>query len=311
MSTCILSKRWKYVSNSISTLDFRKWRTQKPFSEEGKLETKSFKNFLDTVLFLHEKPNIQKFYLDLNEDFDESQVFMFAWHSRTSSIFPLSFFTCDSLTLLDLSFDSDVVGKFIVPNTLYFPKLKILRLVSFQFVNEITSTRKFFSNCPILEELSLTYCDMFEGLCIANPALKHLVIINCGLTESTVEIYAPNLLTISYIAVAADDFRLSSFPSLEEAKIKFDLRDCDEYDILNEVFVKIFEIFSSAKLLKICAESFLVCLITLDDSLHLLCCCGNNQYGTVVVSVLSWYGLSESQPVVYSLCFIFLLLGSK
>ncbi|RZC88518.1 hypothetical protein C5167_016379 [Papaver somniferum] len=102
---------------------------------------------------------------------------------------------------------------------------------------------------------------MFEGLCIANPALKHLVIINCGLTESTVEIYAPNLLTISYIAVAADDFRLSSFPSLEEAKIKFDLRDCDEYDILNEVFVKIFEIFSSAKLLKICAESFLGCKI--------------------------------------------------
>ncbi|XP_026416434.1 putative F-box/LRR-repeat protein At5g41630 [Papaver somniferum] len=200
MSTCILSKRWKYVSNSISTLDFRKWRTQKPFSEEGKLETKSFKNFLDTVVFLHEKPNIQKFYLDLNEDFDESQVFrwvsniikrkveefyLYMTYSRTSCIFPLSFFTYDSLTLLDLSFDNDVV-------------------------------------------------------------------------EATVEIYAPNLLTISYIAVATNDFPLSSFPSLEEAKIRFDLRDCDEYDILNEVCVKIFEKFSSAKLLKICAELFLV-----------------------------------------------------
>ncbi|KAI3832422.1 hypothetical protein MKX03_020656 [Papaver bracteatum] len=268
MSTCILSKRWKYVSNSIPTLDFRKWQTEKYFSN-----AKSFKNFLDTVLFLHEKPNIQKFYLDLYEDFDESQVYRWItsiiklkvkeiylqmeYSTSTSYIFPLSFFTCDSLTLLDLCFDDDV-GKFIIPSTVYFPKLKILRLKSLQFVDDITSARKLFSNCPILEELGLTYCEMFERLCIANPALKHLAITDCELTESTVEISAPNLLTISYEGGPAADFLLSSFPSLVEADVNFDIHELDEDDYLDEGFVKIFEKLSSAKHLKIHADLFLV-----------------------------------------------------
>ncbi|KAI3836611.1 hypothetical protein MKW92_028686, partial [Papaver armeniacum] len=120
MSTCILSKRWKYVSNSIPILDFREWRTQYGAGKQEKLEMKCFKNFMDTVLYLHEKPNIQKVYLDLDERFDESRVNRWIStiikrkveefcldmiYSSTSSIFPLSFFTCDSLTLLDLSFD--------------------------------------------------------------------------------------------------------------------------------------------------------------------------------------------------------------
>ncbi|XP_026416571.1 F-box/LRR-repeat protein At4g14103-like [Papaver somniferum] len=283
MSTCILSKRWKYVSNSIPTLDLRKWKTQKPFSEEGKMETKSFKKFLDTVLFLHEKPSIKKLYLDLDEDFDESQVsrwisniikrkveefYLHMIYSRIFCTIPLSFFTCDSLTLLDLRCNEDGVGKFIIPknpNTVYFPKLKILQLQSLQFLDEITSTRKFFSNCPILEELSLTDCEMSERLCIANPTLKHLVITHCRLLESTVEIYAPNLLTISYIAEPAEDYLLSIFPSLVEANIKIDTEDFSQYDHPIEVFVKIFENLSSAKLLRICADSFM--------------------YGTFVVSV--------------------------
>ncbi|XP_026410536.1 F-box protein At4g09920-like [Papaver somniferum] len=278
--TCILSKIWKYVSNSIPTLDLRKWKTQKPFREEGNMETKSFKKFLDTVLFLHEKPSIQKFYLDLDEDFDKSQVsrwisniikckveefYLHMIYSRIFCTIPLSFFTCDSLTLLDLRCNKDGVGKFIIPNnpnTVYFPKLEILWLQSLQFLYEITSTRKFFSNCPILEELSLNGCEMSERLCIANPTLKHLAITHCRLLESTVEIYAPKLLTISYIAEPAEDYILSSFPSLVEANIKIDLKDFSQYDHPIEVFVKIFEKLSSAKFLRICADSFLSVKIT-------------------------------------------------
>ncbi|XP_026453078.1 uncharacterized protein LOC113353806 [Papaver somniferum] len=217
-------------------------------------------------------------------------------YSRTFCTIPLSFFTCDSLTLLDLRCNEDGVGKFIIPknpNTIYFTKLKILRLQSHQFLDVITSTRKFFSNCPILEELSLTYYEIAERLCIANPTLKHLAITHCRLLESTVEIYAPNLLTISYIAEPAEDYLLSSFPSLVEDNIKFNIEDFSEYNHPIEVFVKIFEKLSSAKLFRICADSFLVCVIILDDSLHLLCCCENNQYDAFVVSVLFCLNLNQ------------------
>ncbi|XP_026417283.1 F-box/LRR-repeat protein At4g14096-like [Papaver somniferum] len=183
-------------------------------------------------------------------------------YSSTSFIFPLSFFTYDSLILLDLRFDLAVIAKFIIPNTIYFPNLKILRLESLQFLNEITSTRKFFSNCPILEKLSLTFCDIFERLRIGHPTLKHLAITYCGFTESTVEIDAPILLTISYTGEPATDFLLGSFPSLVEATVNLNIQDFEEYDDPNKVFVKIFEELSSEKLLKICADSFLSVKIT-------------------------------------------------
>lgn len=74
MSTCILSKRWNYVSNSIPTLDFREWRGTNVTIEEERLHTQEFMNFLDTVLYHHEKPNIKKFYLLWDHHFDESRV---------------------------------------------------------------------------------------------------------------------------------------------------------------------------------------------------------------------------------------------
>ncbi|KAI3901864.1 hypothetical protein MKW92_035316 [Papaver armeniacum] len=43
MSTCILSKRWKYLSNSISTLDFRNWRVDTIINKEE--ETRRFVDF--------------------------------------------------------------------------------------------------------------------------------------------------------------------------------------------------------------------------------------------------------------------------
>ncbi|KAI3843065.1 hypothetical protein MKX03_018320 [Papaver bracteatum] len=180
------------------TLDFRYWRTGKGTKKQKLLETKCFMNFMDTVLFLHEKPNIQKFYLDLDEVSDEPRVnrwisilmkrkveafCLYLNCSSTSSIFPLSFFTCDSLTLLDLCFDMRSSGKLIIPNTVYFPKLKILRLSYLSFADE-TSTRKLFSNCSMLEELRLSDCSLPEGLCIVNPTLKHLFINSCSFSKS-------------------------------------------------------------------------------------------------------------------------------
>ncbi|KAI3968425.1 hypothetical protein MKW92_012689, partial [Papaver armeniacum] len=99
---------------------------------------------------------------------------------------------------------------------------------------------------------------MSEGLCIVNPALKHLSISSCRiLNNSSVEISAPNLLTITYRGKLPPDFVLDSFPSLVEAVVDFYIDDDKEYDYLGKVFFKFFEKLSSAKLLKICTYSFL------------------------------------------------------
>ncbi|KAI3931690.1 hypothetical protein MKW92_037838 [Papaver armeniacum] len=72
LSTCILSKRWKYISNSVPSLDFREWQTH--LEEDCALHAQNIMNFLDTVLFVHEKPKIQKFLLNVGESFDETRV---------------------------------------------------------------------------------------------------------------------------------------------------------------------------------------------------------------------------------------------
>lgn len=230
LSTCILSKRWKYLSDSIPTLDFRHWRVCNRIEEEKLQETKRFVNLLDRVLCLHEKPKIQKFCLSWDEHFDESRVnnwiaivvkrkveeLFLSKGSTTPFIFPLSLFTCDSLIVLDLA-----MTRLNVPNKVHFPRLKLLRLRRIDFVNGFL-LKQLVSNCPILEELSLICCGGLrsEVLCIANLALKNLYISYCNFEESTtVKICTPNLSSISYGKQVPADFVIDSFPSLVEADI--------------------------------------------------------------------------------------------
>ncbi|KAI3890383.1 hypothetical protein MKX03_028205 [Papaver bracteatum] len=89
--------------------------------------------------------------------------------------FTLSFFTCDSLIMLNLEY----YGILNLPNTISFPRLKILRLTSIDFVNE-NLTGELFSNCPILEELKFFDCRFqdLKVLCITSFTLKRLSIID-------------------------------------------------------------------------------------------------------------------------------------
>ncbi|KAI3849475.1 hypothetical protein MKX03_033767 [Papaver bracteatum] len=167
----------------------------------------------------------------------------------TSSILPLSFFTCDSLNLLDLRFGIRTVTKFIIPNTVYFPKLKILRLECLSFVDG-TSPNKLFSNCPILEELSLRFCAGFQNevLWIANPTLKQLYIGYCCFGESAVKICAPNLSTMILRQMRPDDFVVDSFSSLVEADINL--------LYVSKFPIKLFKKLSNVKLLKMSGVCF-------------------------------------------------------
>ncbi|KAI3845096.1 hypothetical protein MKX03_032443 [Papaver bracteatum] len=189
-------------------------------------------NFVDIVLFVHEKPKIQKLFLSVCESIDEIRVnrwfktvlkrkveeLVLSVASEETFIFPLSFFTCDSLVVLDLEYN----GNLSLPNTIYFPRIKILRFTCIEFVNE-DLTGGLFSNCPILEELSLSECGFndFIFLCITSPSLKHLSILSCWLSDQILKVFTPNLMTIKYAAEIPADFVLDSFQSLVEADIEF------------------------------------------------------------------------------------------
>ncbi|KAI3957278.1 hypothetical protein MKW92_006267 [Papaver armeniacum] len=204
-------------------------------------------NFLDTVLFVHEKPKIQKFLFTVGESFGETRVnrwfrtvikrkveeLVISITPEKPFIFPLSFFTCDSLVVLDLEYD----GILNLPNTISFPRIKILRLTYIDFVNE-NLTGELFSNCPILEELSLSDCDFpnFKVLCITSPTLKHLSITNCTLLHQTLKVFAPNLLTIFEA-----DIQISNDQDLER-----------KYAPL----IKLYQKLSNVKLLKASGSSF-------------------------------------------------------
>ncbi|XP_026405489.1 F-box/LRR-repeat protein At3g59210-like isoform X1 [Papaver somniferum] len=138
-----------------------------------------------------------------------------------------------------------------------FPRLKLLWLRKMDFVDGIL-TNKLLSNCPILEELSLIQCGGLkcEALCIANFALKKLHIRSCDFGESTLKIYAPNLTAISYEGELPANFVFGSFLSLVEADN--DVHNYREISAKTVVLIKLFELLSKVKILKMSGHSFLV-----------------------------------------------------
>ncbi|OVA09210.1 F-box domain [Macleaya cordata] len=235
--TSILSTRWRSVWVSIPILDFRKWRshtTSTATVEDYDLENEIFMNFLDRILNLGDMPNIQKFYLHSEIHFDESRVN--AWISSVirrkvqelnvslygDNLLPPCFFTCESLTMLDLNLDAVLY----LPESISFPRLKFVRLTFIQFIDE-NLTQQFFSSCPVLEELIMAYCSWINMnvVSISAPTLKCLffdvpsVDGSDALDNCRVKINAPSLLSLRYCECVAKDYVLPSFPSLVNAEI--------------------------------------------------------------------------------------------
>ncbi|KAI3950626.1 hypothetical protein MKW92_006674, partial [Papaver armeniacum] len=223
-------------------------------------------DFLDTVLYRHDKPNIKKFCLSGAHNFNESrltkwldtvikrkveELTLSKEFKKNKFVLPLSCFTCDSLTILKLNCVS-----FNVPNNVALPRLKLLQLRYLVLTNG-REMEKLFSNCPILEQLSLIYYDSLKSqvLCITNFALKNLHIRSCEFINSTMKIYAPNLSTISYTGEIPSDFVVDSFPSLSEAVI--DVHSNAKYPAKKNILINFFEKLSNVKLLKISGGSFL------------------------------------------------------
>ncbi|KAI3900958.1 hypothetical protein MKW92_020525 [Papaver armeniacum] len=252
------------------------------------LQYQRIMDWIDRKLSLHhETRDIKQFYLDSRDRsyYESSRVeewisalitrhnleefAFYADGSPVTGLFPSSGGFA-SLTILEV----DTFNPVYLPNAINFPKLKICRLWNTDlYLHSEDLTQQFFSNLPVLEELELMDCQwnsIMPELFISAPALKYLLISgpNAGQYfddtddsppsyEFKVNIFAPNLQSLRYTDVPAEDYILHRFESLVDAEIdlhRFDMPfDMQEKD---PIAAKVLEKLSNVKLLKISGKTF-------------------------------------------------------
>ncbi|XP_060194958.1 F-box/FBD/LRR-repeat protein At2g26030-like [Lycium barbarum] len=208
-TTCILSKRWRYLWTSIHNFSF----TCRNYRE-------NFAPFVDYVLAHSVSSKIKKFELDYSQEFKYysqlSQWLIFAvkrkaedavlWSSpfiKTCAL-PESFYTCSTLITLALgrfNFDNVVIA---------WKSLKSIKLGNLFLDNDIIA--KLLSGCPALETMELYDLVLLKGprrLEIKSSNLKRLKLnghwlINDGSFRS-LEIFAPY---IQHLKISGDFYDL-------------------------------------------------------------------------------------------------------
>ncbi|KAI3831652.1 hypothetical protein MKX03_021128 [Papaver bracteatum] len=236
VATCILSKRWKDLWISSPVLNIQEWRrySRSRFlkttdgntgqeEEYWSQETTELVNFMDRLLhqshplFRNDLPTIKKFCLDYDSTYANHKIsgwiltLMMRKIEEISLCIPIEFvvpmglFTCETLTVLKIEMSGDLstkmkkIGTLRAAETILFPSLKILHLKHMIFVDE-SLNGQLFSNSPVLEELMLSNCYMAitKVLHISVASLKRLFITNSKMYSCKLNIYAPNLQSLTY-----------------------------------------------------------------------------------------------------------------
>ncbi|XP_026398188.1 putative F-box/LRR-repeat protein At3g59170 [Papaver somniferum] len=160
----------------------------------------------------------------------------------------------DTEYLAQTSISSPTFTTIRVLKSYSLPKLRSLTLRGVEFTDE-----HHIYNCPVLENLILDCCTWFHvrSFCISTPALKLLEIDKGGwdydgLQDCSLKIDAPNLVSLSYRTSVAKEYALSSFLTLESAKVGL----YDEYDVprgqkIGAAGSKIFQALAHVKTLTI------------------------------------------------------------
>ncbi|KAI3836544.1 hypothetical protein MKW92_012539 [Papaver armeniacum] len=258
VSTSILSKTWRYRWTSIPIIDFRDRRCPSAYTKE----TKAFIRFVDRVLSFRQdvhSPSIMKFCLSFDISIDKSLID--GWITtalrkkveelvlndrRGSTLLPPGLFSCESLAILEIS-----KSYLQLPESVFFPNLKILRLSV--FVENEQIIQRLISNSPILEELILKGFNWpIQHLSIFCPNLKRLFIDYAVDPNFDIQINAPNLQSFKYSRVLAKDFVLPKFLTLLDAEIVLACpAGCRERGELGHLATKLFSSLSYVKHLTI------------------------------------------------------------
>ncbi|KAI3891558.1 hypothetical protein MKX03_033105 [Papaver bracteatum] len=268
VSTSILSKTWRYRWTSIPIIDFRERKC--PSSSFCPKEAKAFIRFVDRVLSFRQdvhSPTIKKFCLSFDISIGKSLID--GWITtvlrkkieelvlndcRGSTLLPPGLFSCESLAILEIS-----KSYFQLPESVFFPNLKILRLRVFLENEQVI--QRLISNSPILEELSLKGFNWpIQHLRIFCPNLKRLFIDYVVDPNFDIQIYAPNLQSFKYSRVLAKDFVLPNFLTLLDAEVVLACpAGCRERGELGHLAMKLFSNLSYVKHLTV-SDCSLKCL---------------------------------------------------
>lgn len=238
VSTCLLSKRWKYLWTSVPNIDFDDSSLYpSEVNDWDTVKLTCFMNFVEKVLFLHDDSNMEKFRLSCRVCFDASRIH--AWVSaamkhkaqeldlclfvETPFALPPKVFVSEFLTVVKIAMNCVLE----LPTCISFPQLKTLHLALVTFLDD-DSTQKLLSSCPVLQDLSILDCEWMN--------LKHIVVSIPTLTSLTmddlpyfgsadelngceIKIEAANLAFFKYNGCLLNEIVLSNLPSLVDAYV--------------------------------------------------------------------------------------------
>ncbi|XP_045822433.1 F-box/LRR-repeat protein At5g02910-like [Trifolium pratense] len=219
---CILSKRWKNLWKTLPTLKLTstQFTTRRAFTEfvynilchrdastslytfdfygDGRIETQLLERILKYV-FSH---NGQR--LKINTNYDDLR-------------FPPSYFSCHTLTSLDLSLNPYCKGSLFL-NSLNLPALANLSLQGFIFCDKDDSRINPFSTLNRLNSLNIAHCICSGKQClfISSATLANLTIKDWP-NKQKFQLSAPSLCTFDFSGILHEKL-YGSFSNLSSVK---------------------------------------------------------------------------------------------
>uniref|UniRef100_A0A1J3K0Q8 F-box/LRR-repeat protein n=1 Tax=Noccaea caerulescens TaxID=107243 RepID=A0A1J3K0Q8_NOCCA len=242
-STCILSKKWRYVYRLVDSLELDDTLSLHPgFDKQGRhVFPESFESFVDRTLALQSDSPIKKFSLScrIGEGNERLQACVCRWISNVAGrgvleaeirinprgihSLPPRLFSCKTLVKL-------TIGRQIYirkpPSYVSLPSLKFLFLDTAPFPFRYLST-VFLPGCPVLEELSVHQMgSVVTPRTISSPTVKRLS-VNYDCSQEVCDLISmsfdlPKLVCLDYSDYALAKYGQVSLESLVEAKL--DLR---------------------------------------------------------------------------------------
>ncbi|XP_073308657.1 F-box/FBD/LRR-repeat protein At3g26920-like [Primulina huaijiensis] len=247
--TSALGKNWRNIWSSVPSLkfDFDVFLVQMPYLQLNYCECLSkFWVFFFRAFFMSEASQVTQLRISCHY-FDVKQFHLLIGLFATQNVkelqfearftvddYPFSLALSESLSALRQYYDGSVKKQFPAA----FGNLKSLRLVAVYF-NDAKISEKLFTDCGVLENLSLEYCrmQMLEVLNISAPNLKKFTFFNMRhdmfnphLFHGRLNLHTPNLVNFCYNGPVIC-WEFSNMSSVNHAMIEVSY---ETYNVLRE-----------------------------------------------------------------------------